>query len=147
MSMFARAETVPKMFSDLDELGKDGFIGFNTNIIMADNSGNIGYYMMAPVPVRKDKTPYIGCRVLDGTKSDYDWEPNRLTPVTELPRSLNPKKGFLVSANNRQTPDTVKYDHGAQIVPTARAFRITEMIQEGIADGKKFTNEDMSRIQ
>jgi len=27
---------------------------------MADTTGDIGYVVMAPVPVRKDKTPYIG---------------------------------------------------------------------------------------
>ena len=100
-----------------------------------------------PVPVRKDKTPYIGCRVLDGRKSDFDWEPDRIAPISELPRALNPKKGYIVTANNRHQPDNVKYDHGVTIMSTARQQRIVEMIEEGIAGGKKFTIEDMNMMQ
>ena len=59
--------------------------------------------MLAPLPVRKDKTPYLGLRVLDGRTSAYDWEGNgsETVPLSEIPRSLNPSKGFLVTANNR----------------------------------------------
>lgn len=56
---------------------------------------------MASMPKRKDETPYLGCRVLDGRKSDFDWLPDELVPLKELPRSLNPKRGYIVSANNR----------------------------------------------
>ena len=101
IELLATAESVKKTFTALDEMGKDGFSGFAQNIMMADMDGDIAYFLMSPIPVRKDKTPYLGCRVLDGRRSDFDWEPNRLAPVTELPRSLNPKKGYLVSANNR----------------------------------------------
>jgi len=40
---------------------------------MADDSGNIGYRMITTFPERKDKTPFIGNRVLDGTTSAHDW--------------------------------------------------------------------------
>ena len=110
---------------------------------MADNSGNIGYYLLQPIPIRKDKTPYIGARVLDGTKSDYDWEPNKNAPLTELPRSLNPKRGYIVSSNNRQTSNNVKFDHGAAISSSPRAYRITEMIEEAMHVGKKMNSDDM----
>lgn len=39
------------------------------NILFADTSGNIGYRLIFSIPVRKDKTPYIGARILDGTKT------------------------------------------------------------------------------
>ena len=55
---------------------------------MADNSGDIGYMMLVAFPNRKDQTPYIGNRVLDGTTSKYDW--NGLLPVKDLPHSFNP---------------------------------------------------------
>ena len=32
----------------------NGYAGIGANLVMADNSGNIGYQMMAPCPVRKD---------------------------------------------------------------------------------------------
>lgn len=42
---------------------------------------------------------------------------------------VNPKKGYLVTANNRVMPDNVKSDFGTTTTSTARAIRITEMIE------------------
>jgi acyl-homoserine lactone acylase PvdQ len=56
--------------------------------------------MLLPSVNRKDKTPYIGSRVLDGTVSNYDWEEG-LLPLSINPRSINPKRGFISTANNR----------------------------------------------
>jgi hypothetical protein len=42
--------------------------------------------------------------------------------------------------------DNVKYDHGATIPSTARAQRITEMIQKGINSNHKFDYKDMLYI-
>lgn len=68
---------------------------------MADRDGNIGYSLVTAYPVRGDhEYPYMGCRVLDGTQSKYDWSEEGV-PLTDLPFSLNPKKGYFVSANNR----------------------------------------------
>jgi len=54
------------------------------NLVMADNlNGDIGYMMLVAFPNRKDKTPYIGNRVLDGTKTDFDWD--GLVPIKDLP--------------------------------------------------------------
>jgi len=114
---------------------------------LADTTGDIGYIVVAPAPVRKDKTPYIGSRVLDGRTTAYDWEFDRTAPLTELPRSFNPTKGYVVTANNRHQPDNVKYDHGVGIMSTPRQQRIVEMIEDGIKAGKKFTIEDMSNMQ
>ena len=130
----------------MDELGKNGYNGIGMNLVLADNAGNIGYMMTAAVPVRKDKTPYIGCRILDGTKSSYDWIPDRNVPLSDLPRSYNPEKGYIVTANNRQVSDNAKHDYGAMMIATARSLRITEMIEQGIASGRKFTIDDMSAI-
>ena len=52
------------------------------------------------IPERNDKTPFIASRVLDGTTTKFDWT-GRVVPLRDLPRSLNPKKGYIVSANNR----------------------------------------------
>jgi acyl-homoserine lactone acylase PvdQ len=37
------------------------------NMVMADDSGNIGYTLLSSTPDRKNAYPYLGCRVLDGT--------------------------------------------------------------------------------
>ena len=69
------------------------------NFMMADSSGNIGYMMLLPTIQRKDTTPFIGSRVLDGTVSSYDWIGP--LPLSANPRSLNPRRGFIATANNR----------------------------------------------
>ena len=65
----------------------------------------------------------------------------------DLPRVINPKKGFIVTANNRQMPDNVNIDVGATITSTIRAQRITELIQKGIDANHKFDYNDMLTIQ
>ena len=88
---------------DNDPILKPGYRGVTVNVIMADISGNIGYQLVAPVPVRKDKTPFLALRVLDGRTTAYDWDGTKTVPLNELPRSLNPSKGFIATANNKQT--------------------------------------------
>ena len=101
------------------------------NLVMADNGGDIGYMMLASIPNRKDKTPYIGNRVLDGTTTAYDWD--GLVPVRDLPRGLNPKKGYFSTANNRAVPENSQYDIGGNAPSTGRAQRIDEILSQMIA--------------
>ena len=68
-------------------------------------------------------------------------------PQSAMPKSLNPKKGYLASANNRQTSDHSISDIGASINSPGRILRIDEILSEGIASGKKFKLEDMAAIQ
>jgi penicillin amidase len=56
---------------------------------------------------------------LDGTTSEDDWI-GFIKPV-DLPRVINPKKGFIVTANNRQMPDNSVTDQGATEPSTMRA--------------------------
>lgn len=104
--------SIPEFFSKMEEMSKDGYRGVAVNLEMADNSGNIAYQLLAPMYKRKDETPYLGCRVLNGQTSKFDWT-DEMIPITELPRSLNPEKGFISNANNRQSPDHASKDYGA----------------------------------
>jgi penicillin amidase len=112
---------------------------------MADNAGNIGYIMLIGVPNRKDKTPNIGNRVLDGTTTAYDWD--GLVPISKLPWTINPKKGFIAVANNRALPDNTNDDIGANSMSTARAQRLDEVIRGWIDSGEKVTIQDMRDLQ
>ena len=67
---------------------EDGYRGIPANFVMADDSGDIGYVMLMAFPNRRDKTPYIGNRVLNGEVTDYDWD--GLVPGSKLPQSYNP---------------------------------------------------------
>ena len=86
-------------------------------------------------------------KVLDGTTTASDWKWGSNAPLSQLPRSLNPKKGYILSSNNRQSPDNTIHDYGAIALPTSRALRITEILEEGIKSGKKFDMEDMAEMQ
>ena len=94
------AKTVVELLDKFEspEFNRYNGLGFNT--ILGDNSGNIGYQLIMSIPERKDKTPFLGSRILDGTTTKFDWTDN-LIPLKDLPRSLNPKKGYLVTANGR----------------------------------------------
>ena len=115
------------------------------NLVMADNAGDIGYMMLVPFPNRKDKTPFIGNRVLDGSTTAYDWD--GLVSISQLPKSFNPKKGFIATANQRQIPDHTTDDIGATSMSTGRAQRIDEIIRGFISQNHKITVEDMQSIQ
>lgn len=139
------AEKVPELMARFDEIGKNGYFGVSMNFMMADTTGNIGYMMLLPTIKRKDRTPFIGSRVLDGTVSAYDWEGH--LPITANPRSLNPSKGFLTTANNRQVPDNAATDTGAGNVDTPRSVRIDEFFSGMIASGHKITLDDIRTLQ
>lgn len=71
------------------------------------------------MPIRKNDAPFSGCRVHDGTNLDNEWLGYH--PTIELPRLANPKKGFIVTANNRIVPEHSKFDIGATLTSTIRA--------------------------
>ena len=110
---------VKQVMDRVIERGDEGFRGVSMSLVLADNYGDIGYMMLASIPNRRDKTPNIGNRVLDGTTSAYDWD--GLVPVRNLPRGFNPKKGFFVTANNRVMPEHSADDIGASSPSTGRA--------------------------
>ena len=113
-------------------------------MIVADTTGNIGYQLVANIPIRKDKTPYLGQRALDGTTSEFDWEWGKTTRIKDLPRSINPEKGFIVNSNNRQAPDHAINDYGATMTTTARATRLTEILEEKLSSNEKIKFSDLS---
>lgn len=117
---------VKSLWDFMEELTKDGYYGFSANFVMAD-SEDIAYQLALGFPKRKNLTPFLGCRVLDGRTTEFDWDEGVL-PLTSLPRSFNPEKGYIVTANNRHTSENAKYDWGSTIMSTGRSIRIDEMI-------------------
>lgn len=124
------------------------YIAPSQNMIYADVDGNIGYRMTGVVPVRAGgrtgRWPVAG----DGVGDDWDWE--GFIPFEEMPATLNPPEGFIVTANNRITPPgykhniTFDWDAGSN---GYRAKRITDMVCAGGSGGGKLSAADMQRIQ
>jgi penicillin amidase len=139
------SSSVKSVMDSWDEIGKDGYFGIAMNLVMADIEGNIGYMLLLPQPNRKNKTPFIGCRVIDGTTTEFDWD--GLMPLSANPRSYNPARGYIMTANNRQAPDHAINDNGATQMSTSRSQRIDEVLSGKIARGEKISVEDMSALQ
>jgi penicillin amidase len=133
------------------EVLKDFMVG-EQNFIMADRDGNIGYMAPARIPIRNwDLRSYPPYLPLPGDGS-FEWE--GYYDYIWVPQVINPRKGFIVTANNDPLGTTLDgdlfndpfylgnfYDFGA------RAYRITELITEGIASQRKFTPEVIRTIQ
>lgn len=119
VKMFASGIGVKDLMETVQQNGKNGYHSIPMNLVLADNEGDIGYMMLVPFPNRKDKTPYIGNRVLNGETTDYDWD--GLVPIKQLPHTLNPEKGYVQTANQRQMSDHSADDIGATSMSTGRA--------------------------
>lgn len=65
--------------------------------MFATSNGDIGYKMTGSFPIRKYKV-HQGVYPKKGWLKDNQWL--GLVPNEELPYLLNPKQGYIVSANN-----------------------------------------------
>lgn len=109
------------------------------NMIWADKKGDIGYQAVGIAPIRKK---HSGLVPVPGD-GNYDWD--GYLPIKELPHEYNPEKGFWVTAN--QNLVSANYAHidaiGKQWADAFRGDRINEVL----ANGKKFSQEDLMHLQ
>jgi acyl-homoserine-lactone acylase len=68
----------------------------SNNTIFADGSGNVAYLHPQFVPIRDDRFDYT--RPVDGSDPATDWR--GLTPLAQLPNSINPANGWVDNNNN-----------------------------------------------
>jgi penicillin amidase len=92
------------------------------NIMYGDNSGNIAMFSVAKLPIRKHD-PLL---LRPGWDQDYDWQ--SWIPFNELPKIINPKKGWIANANNKITTDAYPYYIASFWEPPSRIQRIEELI-------------------
>ena len=145
------------------------------NMVVADIRGNIGYFLTGEVPLREDLqagdiagAPPMFIRNGEGgnewiraTSADPTRAvPFEIVPAAEMPRLINPPRGFIVTANN--DPDGATLDNdpfnqkrpgggisylGISFAPGVRAGRIDELLEERIRRRGRLTAEDMTDIQ
>ena len=114
----------------MDHLGQ---VETSWSWVLADRSGNIGFQMSGLVPRRAGTN---GLVPLPGWKKENDWL--GFLGHEELPRAINPERGYLVTANHdlnalgRSNPINVA-------MAPYRADRIARLLEED----KKFTPADM----
>ena len=120
----------------------DAFIGFNyaknwdefktalrryvtpqQNFVYADDTGNIGYYAPGKIPVRNWDGRFPATASTGANWSGY-------AAFEDLPNVLNPREGFIVTANNRTLPFGASQTEYSTYTEGYRAQRIRELILE-----------------
>ncbi len=98
------------------------------NIVYADVEGNIGFVAAGRVPHRKPGNDLKGMAPAPGWQAKYDWAD--YLPFEQLPRSLNPASGAIVTANQRITPPGYPHFISSDWQPPFRANRIQQLLDE-----------------
>jgi penicillin G amidase len=143
------------------------------HFVYADRRGTIAYFTNAEVPVREDlqagavhgNPPYL---LRDGTGGN-EWLPVQhpqphqslpyeIVPFREMPKTVDPPAGFVVSANNDPTGNTFDNDVLNQARPGGgifylsfahngfRAGRITDLVRAAVRRGD-VTAADVEAVQ
>ncbi|MFB7409652.1 penicillin acylase family protein [Streptomyces sp. NPDC056202] len=113
------------------------------NLIYADTEGNIGYQSPGKIPQRGKGD---GTLPAPGWDSSYRWK--GYIPFEQLPYEYNPKRGYIVTANQavidaEDYPDLLTKDWGYG----SRSQRINDLIESKIKDGGKISPDDMRTMQ
>jgi penicillin amidase len=67
-------------------------------------------------------------------------------PFEDLPRSFNPREGYIATANNKTIPKKYQYDVGHEW-STFRIQRIKEVLEGARKAKKRLTTDDMAGLQ
>ena len=89
------------------------------NVAYADIDGNIALFISGRVPIRKKGN---GQLPIPGWTGEYDWD--RDIPLSEMPKLVNPKQGYLISCNNKIVDDSYPFFLGNSYMNGFRARRI-----------------------
>ncbi|MFE7130036.1 penicillin acylase family protein [Streptomyces sp. NPDC057638] len=113
------------------------------NLIYADAKGTIGYQAPGAIPIRAKG---LGDMPAPGWDSSYAWKGT--IPFDEMPWEKNPKRGYIVTANQsvinaKKYPYLITQDYGYG----ARSQRINDLIESKLKDGGKISTEDMRTMQ
>ncbi|WP_051935488.1 penicillin acylase family protein [Deinococcus sp. YIM 77859] len=116
------------------------YVAPSQNFVYADVEGNTGYYAPGRVPIRRGwdgSLPVPG----DGSR---EWQ--GFIPFEELPHTLNPADGLVVTANNKVVPEEYPYLLGNRRnwAEPYRAQRITDLLT---ARTSRLTVEDVRQVQ
>ena len=107
------------------------------NIVYADRAGHIGEQSAALTPARS----WTGLLPVDGSSGKYEWR--GFIPLAQLPHSLDPRRGFIATANNL----TLSKDDPRHIAHEwASDFRI-HRIGEVLGSAKNVSMSEMAALQ
>ena len=95
-----------------------------SNLVWADRSGSIGYKTMGRIPIRRNGCPDLP---KPGWTGEYEWD--GWVPYAELPELTDPDSGYVVTANNRITPEGFPHHVSSDYLDGYRAQRIADLIE------------------
>ncbi|WDU79157.1 penicillin acylase family protein [Lysinibacillus sp. G01H] len=108
------------------------------NFVFASKDGTIAYKANGQIPIRKQGE---GQLPVPGDSSDYGWE--GFIPWGELPTLVNPKEGFIATANNQVIGEDYPYHITDFWAQPYRFERIKEVLEANDA----ITVDDMMALQ
>jgi penicillin amidase len=101
----------------------------SANVVFGDRKGNIGYWILAAIPVRSSADATQGAAALDGATSRSDWQ--GYVPTDLLPHVMNPARGWIASANHRPVGAFYEVPLGVStgsMGDTTRSWRLRERL-------------------
>ncbi|MCB1125558.1 MAG: penicillin acylase family protein, partial [Verrucomicrobiae bacterium] len=119
----------------------------SANCVFGDRAGDIGYSTVGAIPVRAAGSPKLNT-AHDGPLSANDWQ--GFVPGDLFPQVLNPKRGYLVTANHRSIQSFYRLTLGnstGSAGDTDRGWRIKQRIQAALAEGDRLKPEDVLAMQ
>ena len=117
------------------------------NCIFGDSQGNIGYWSLGALPIRSSLAGFDGGHAQDGSTRKGMWQ--GMIPYDILPHCINPKRGYIVTANHRTIQSFYKVPFGhmtGSSGDTDRGLRVKERIAEHLAEHDRFAPEDVLAI-
>ncbi len=108
------------------------------NLVCADDQGNIGYWLVAGIPIRSG---FDGSVPVPGWDGKHEWA--GYVPKGEQPKLINPPSGWIATANNRIEKDGYPYIISNGYASPDRYIRITEMLTEK----DKLNADDFAKMQ
>lgn len=108
------------------------------NFVFAAKDGTIAYKANGKIPIRKKGN---GLLPVPGWTDEYEWI--GFIPFDRLPRVINPKEGFIATANNKVIGDSYPYHLSHHWAQPYRYMRIAGMLQSK----DDWTLEEMQKLQ
>lgn len=110
----------------------------SSNFVFAAKDGTIAYKASGNIPIRKKGESLVP---VPGWNDEYEWE--GYIPHDQLPTLINPKDGFIATANNKIVDETYPYHISNTWAQPYRQKRILEVLNSK----DKFSVQDMQDLQ
>ena len=108
------------------------------NLVYADADGHIGWQAVGSIPTRGRGDTTRGYR--PANDPDHEWR--GYIPFDELPRMVDPERGWIATANNRPVDDHFPQPLYGWWAPGHRAVRLRQLFERG----DRFTPADFARM-